>query len=226
MSGQLVTNLKVYISGFLAAGILKALSLTVRWSWINTEGLKAVDPSKGIIVTFWHGRLLMMPILYMKARKGSGHPPYMLISQHGDGRIIALACRLLGIRSAAGSSSRGGGRALLELIKRARAGADIGFTPDGPRGPRHQCKDGVVAAAQKTSLPVVPFTYSVERKWQLRSWDGMIIPKPFSRGVVIVGDPINIAEGDDVETARQRVQDALDEITTRADSFWSAAHAV
>jgi lysophospholipid acyltransferase (LPLAT)-like uncharacterized protein len=226
MSGQLITSLKVYISGFLAAGILKVLYLTVRWSWVNTESLRAVDPSKGIIVTFWHGRLLMMPLLYMKARKGSGHSPYMLISRHGDGRIIALACRLLGIRSVAGSSSRGGGSALLELIKRARAGADIGFTPDGPRGPRHQCKDGVVAAAQKTGLPVVPFSYSVDRKWQLRSWDGMIIPKPFSRGVVIIGEPIAVTEGDDTEMARQQIQDALDETTTRADSFWSTAHAV
>jgi lysophospholipid acyltransferase (LPLAT)-like uncharacterized protein len=223
---QVLVALKVYCGGLVAAGILAVLSRTVRWTWVNVNGARSVPGSQGIIVAFWHGRLLMMPRLYKKVRSDRSRAAYMLISQHGDGRLIAVAARLLGIRSVAGSSSRGGGRALLELIKKGRTGADLGFTPDGPRGPRYECKDGVVVAAQKADIAVYPFTYSVDRKWQLRSWDGMIIPKPFSRGVCIVGDPIVVADGDDPERARQSVQDALDEITRRADSFWSPTDGV
>jgi lysophospholipid acyltransferase (LPLAT)-like uncharacterized protein len=146
----------------------------------------------------------------------------MLISQHGDGRLIALAVRLLGIRSVAGSSSRGGARAVLEILKLTGRGSDIGFTPDGPRGPRYECKEGVALVAQKTGLPVYPMAYSAERHWQLRSWDGMIIPKPFSRGVAVIGNPIRIDVEEDREAARKRIQDALHEVTQQADSYWAA----
>jgi lysophospholipid acyltransferase (LPLAT)-like uncharacterized protein len=147
---------------------------------------------------------------------------HMLISRHGDGRLIAFAIKLLGIHSVAGSSSRGGSRALLELIRLIQAGADVGVTPDGPRGPRYEVKDGVVALAQKTGAFVYPVSYSTERKWQLRSWDGMIIPKPFSRGVLIIGEPIVVGPELDIKEARVRVQEALHEITERADRHWSA----
>lgn len=162
-----------------------------------------------------------MPATYRRAWRGRRNTPYMLISRHGDGRLIALAIRLLGFLSVAGSSSRGGGRALLELIRKARTGADVGFTPDGPRGPRHQCKDGVVLVAQKSGLPVYPFSYGVDRKWQLGSWDGMIIPKPFARGVAVIGEPIFIAEDEERSSARQRIQEALDDVTRRADTYWA-----
>lgn len=212
-------RIKVTVGGVLAAGVLVVLSRTIRWTGSVPKTI--AENGAGLVIVFWHGRLLMMPRVYHFAR-GARHKPYMLISQHGDGRIIALASRLLGIRSAAGSSTRGGTRALLELIRRAQEGSDIGFTPDGPRGPRYEVKDGVVVAAIKTGCQVVPCTYSTERRWQLRSWDAMIIPKPFSRGVFLVGDPISVAEGDDLEESRLRIQGALRELTERADNYWSS----
>ncbi len=147
---------------------------------------------------------------------------YMLISRHGDGRLIAFAIRLLGIHSVAGSSSRGGLAALMELCRRVEAGSDVGFTPDGPRGPRHECKAGVVAVAQRSGAPIIPMSYSTQRRWQLSSWDGMIIPKPFSRGVVVLGEPVKIAPDEDQESARIRVQQALNSITEQADRYWDA----
>lgn len=215
-----LSRIKVTVGGVLAAGILFVLARTIRWT--RSVPKTIAENEAGVVIVFWHGRLLMMPHLYHFAR-GTRHKPYMLISQHGDGRIIAIVCRLLGIRSAAGSSTRGGTRALLRLIRRAQEGSDIGFTPDGPRGPRYEVKDGVVVAAIKTGCQVAPCTYSTERRWQLRSWDGMIIPKPFSRGVFLVGDPITVAEGDDLEASRLRIQGALRELTERADSYWSSS---
>lgn len=214
-----LSRIKVTVGGALAAGILFFLARTIRWT--GSVPKTVAENDSGLVIVFWHGRLLMMPHLYHLAR-GTRHKPYMLISQHGDGRIIATACRVLGIRSAAGSSTRGGSRALLELIKRAQEGSDIGFTPDGPRGPRYEVKDGVVVAAIKTGCQMVPCTYSAQRRWQLRSWDGMIIPKPFSKGVFLVGDPIAVSEGDGLEESRLRIQGALRELTERADSYWSS----
>ena len=213
------SKIKVVLIGSFAAALLAFIGRSIRWSReIHPDAAKVSDPA---IITFWHGRLLMMPQVYFMLRGRRAKPPFMLISQHGDGRIIALATRLLGIHSVAGSSSRGGLRALLELIKLVKAGHDIGFTPDGPRGPRHELKEGVVTAAVKTGSPILLCAYSTNRRWQLRSWDGMIIPKPFSRGVFLVGEPIYVAEGDELETARIRIQSALNELTDKADRYWS-----
>jgi lysophospholipid acyltransferase (LPLAT)-like uncharacterized protein len=220
--GGVLSAIKVRAAGVLAAALIKGLHWSVRWEVI--PGPKPFEAaSSGLVLTFWHSRMVMMPCLYRRARKPWSRGAYMLISQHGDGRIIATATRILGIRSVAGSSSRGGRRALLELIRRGQEGFDIGFTPDGPRGPRHVCKDGVVLAAIATRLPIYPVTYSVDRKWQLRSWDGMFIPKPFARGVFIIGQPIVVGEGDDREAARVKAQEALNEITERADTYWTTS---
>lgn len=217
---ELSTTLKTSLGGCLTAVLLKVISASIRWQ--EPVGCKE-QPATGAIVTFWHGRLLMIPSLYKRVWRKRNRVPYVLISQHGDGRLIATAVGLLGFRSVAGSSTRGGRRALLELIRRGRAGSDIGFTPDGPRGPRHYCKEGIVTLAKKAAMPVCPFAYSVERKWQLRSWDGMIIPKPFSKGVLVVGDPVVIPEDEEQETARNRVQEALDQVTRQADEYWNPA---
>lgn len=207
----------------MAAFVIAAISRSIRWQYINNgaDGLGDPQGAAGIFL-FWHGRMLMCPRVYRAFRGSRRASPYMLISQHGDGRLIALAIRLLGIRSVAGSSSRGGARAVREILKLAEAGSDVGFTPDGPRGPRYECKDGVALVAQKTGLPVYPMAYSTERHWQLRSWDGMIIPKPFSRGVAVIGNPIQVAVEDDRESARKRIQEALHEVTQQADEYWTA----
>lgn len=217
---EITTSLKTVLGGSAAALLIKLLSLTV--SWREVVG-RSEQPTTGVIVAFWHGRMLLMPSVYRMIWRGRTNPPYMLISQHGDGRLIAWAIKLLGFFSVAGSSTRGGRRALLELIRKGRSGADLGFTPDGPRGPRYVCKDGVVLVAQKTGLPVYPMAYAVDRRWQLASWDGMIIPKPFARAVAIVGEPIVIREDEDTTRAVARVQEALSDVTQRADTYWDAS---
>lgn len=218
LHSKILKLFKVYLAGTLAACVIAILSRLVRWSRVVPKDID--QQSASLIISFWHGRLIMMPYLYLSLRGARKQPAYMLISQHGDGRIIALACRLLGIRSVAGSSSRGGLRALRELLKLAENGSDIGFTPDGPRGPRYEVKEGVVTAALKSGCAVLPCTYSAEKRWVLRSWDGMIIPKPFSRGVFLVGEPIKINPQDDPEVARLNIQSALNELTQRADKYW------
>ena len=220
---RLVSALKVYGGGAVAAVIITLLARSVRWKDVDLAGARVRDVKgpPGLFL-FWHGRILMSPRVYWKFRGKRRHPPYMLISQHGDGRLIAFAVRLMGIFSVAGSSTRGGMKALLEMLRLVEVGHDMGFTPDGPRGPRYECKEGVALVAQKSGLPIYPLAFSTERHWQLRSWDGMIIPKPFSRGVAIIGEPITISQDEDREVARKRIQDALHEVTQQADHYWTA----
>ena len=209
-------TVQIYLFGGLAAGLIRILYATIRWEYVMPNG---VSPSGQNIYAFWHGRMLMLPRWYTKRQK---RPLYMLISQHGDGRLIAFAIKLLGIKSVAGSSSRRGVAATLELMRRLEEGASIGITPDGPKGPRYVCKKGVVTLAQQAGITIQPVTYSVEERFVIPSWDRMIVPRPFTRGVVVLSEPITINPDEDRNNARVRIQDALNGITEQADTYWAA----
>lgn len=221
--GGFLSGLKTVVVGAIAAVLISAIRLTIRWQYVGFPGQATEPNAPPAVFCFWHGRMLMLMGAYRKLRGRRSTRSYMLISRHGDGRLIAFAIRLLGIHSVAGSSSRGGIAALMELSRRIEEGSDVGFTPDGPRGPRQECKAGVVAIAQRSGAPIVPMSYSTEKKWQLSSWDGMIVPKPFSRGVIILGPPVKVAPEEDQEHARLRVQEALNTITEQADGYFNVA---
>lgn len=212
----LFKTLQTYLFGCLAAGLIRLLYFTIRWERVALEGA-AVDTQ--CILAFWHGRMLMLPRWYEAYHK---RLLYILISEHGDGRLIAIAIRLLGIRSVAGSSSRRGVAATLELMRRLEEGSSIGITPDGPRGPPYVCKKGVVTLAQQAGIPIQPLTYSVQNRWVISSWDKMIVPRPFSRGVVILGKAIKVTPEEDRNEARVRIQEAINGITEKADSYWDS----
>jgi len=211
-----IKTVQIYLFGSLAAGLIRLMYATIRWECIMPDGV-SLDGQN--IYAFWHGRMLMLPRWYSSREK---RPLYMLISQHGDGRLIAWAIKLLGIQSVAGSSTRRGVAATLELMRRLEEGASIGITPDGPKGPRHVCKKGVVTLAQQAGITVQPVSYSVEERWVIPSWDRMIVPRPFSRGVVVFGEPLRVGADEDRNEARVRVQESLNRITEEADAYWDS----
>lgn len=143
----------------IGAGVIRLLGRTMR---IRTEGADRVDElyRKGqrLIIAFWHGRQLMMPLVYR------GTEAHILISQHRDGELIHRIVSRFGFRSVRGSTTRGGTAALRELIRLGRAGADLVVTPDGPKGPRQVAQIGVVHLAKATGLPIVPLTFSCSKK--------------------------------------------------------------
>jgi lysophospholipid acyltransferase (LPLAT)-like uncharacterized protein len=164
----------------------------------------------------------MSKVYRRSRRQHRGKPAFVLISQHRDGRFIASIMKFLKIGSVTGSSSQGGREAMNELIRVIRAGNHAVITPDGPKGPKHEVKAGVVRIAQQTGGPIRPLAVAAQRKWVFRSWDGMFLPKPFSRIVVVLGDPIFVRDGlssDEFDAERQRVKVALDDATARAESL-------
>jgi lysophospholipid acyltransferase (LPLAT)-like uncharacterized protein len=107
-----------------------------------------------------------------------------------------------------------------ELVRRAREGYDIAFTPDGPRGPRRRAKPGVVTTAKLSGLPIMPVAYSARPAQRLRSWDRTLVPRPFSRGLFLYGEPVRVPESADateIERLRELVEARIDDVTDRAD---------
>ena len=129
---------------------------------LRTEGAGVVDAlykqGKHIIVAFWHGRQLMMPLAYR------GSDARILISRHRDGELIHRIVTRFGFHSVRGSTMRGGSTALKQLIRLGRSGVDLVVTPDGPRGPRQVVQAGVIQLAKATGLPIVPLTFSCTKK--------------------------------------------------------------
>ncbi|NWF66054.1 MAG: lysophospholipid acyltransferase family protein [Campylobacterales bacterium] len=146
---------------------------------------------KPIIVTFWHGELLMQPFLYKKI-KNNGKIA-LLISEHFDGEIIAKTMKFFGFESIRGSSRKGAVKSLIGMIKKVKDGYDLAITPDGPKGPRYSIADGVIAVAQKSGARIVVFNYRVSKFWQLNSWDKFLIPKPFSTIEFFASEPIDVS---------------------------------
>jgi lysophospholipid acyltransferase (LPLAT)-like uncharacterized protein len=166
------------------------------------------EKGKPIIFVFWHGQ--MLPLLYV--HRGQGVT--VLISEHGDGELIARVASSLGYRTLRGSTSRGAARALIEMTKAIEQGAELAITPDGPRGPARSVAPGAVTVAQRTGVPIIPVGVSVRTGWHLKSWDRFVIPRPFSRIQVVYGDPFTIE--------RANVREAVEEAPRLRDRILAA----
>jgi lysophospholipid acyltransferase (LPLAT)-like uncharacterized protein len=140
---------------FIASLFIRALHATLRVRHVNAEN---IENTPQYILAFWHAHLLLM--LHCRFRK----PMSVMISRSKDGEYIARVFDWYGVRSARGSSSRGGDSALRDLIRAARAGHNLGFTPDGPRGPARVVQPGTIFAAQATGLPIVPVAFAAQKK--------------------------------------------------------------
>jgi len=134
-----------------------------------------------VIFVLWHGQ--MLPLLYSHRAFGAA----VLISEHADGEIIARVAARLGFRLIRGSTSQSAARALIGLVRELEAGSDIAITPDGPRGPNRSVAPGVLVAAFRARVPLVPVGVAVDRAWRLKTWDGFVIPKPFARITIRYG---------------------------------------
>jgi len=215
------SKIGLFCLGWLGAGIIALLMLSVRWRTEDREGFEHLLASHdGIVVVFWHERILAMPWLWPRR-----HTITALQSPHPDGRLMANTISHLGARTVWGSSNRNalsGLRGMKRLLDNKGIAA---VTPDGPRGPARIAALGPVALAQMAGKPIIPVAWSADRHWRARGWDRLMIPKPLSRGVFVIGDPIAppvTRDRDVLEAHRLALQDAMNEITARADRLSGA----
>lgn len=161
----------------LAAGLIRSLRATLRVEFRNREVVRRLRADgKNYIHAFWHGRLLLMPYSY--SSEGSGKGITILISKHGDGELIARTMQRFGFDTTRGSTNEGAIESFKALVKKARAGFDIGYTPDGPRGPRYSVTAGPIQLARMTGLPIVPVAFSARKKKNSRAGIGSSCRRP------------------------------------------------
>jgi hypothetical protein len=193
--------------------------VTTRWTLHGAEHFAPHGAGASAVFGFWHENLPLMPAFAMLARRSPDYrhaPIYTLVSQHRDGRSIGAIVRRFGIEPVFGSSTRGGGMGLLQLVHLLRAGAMIGITPDGPRGPRRQAAPGIAQLAALAGVPVLPCAASTSRRIVLKTWDRMPMPLPFGRGVVVCGPAIMVPR-DGWRDAVPAIAAAMDLASVRAD---------
>jgi hypothetical protein len=194
--------------------LINALGHTLRW---NVEGLHHYDAiiasGRQPVMAFWHGRIL--PATYYFRRRGI----VVITSENFDGEWIARIIERFGFGTARGSSSRGGLKAMLQLVRDMEKGKPAGFTLDGPRGPARVAQPGAIWLARATGNPVLPFHLEASSYWTTNSWDRTQIPKPFSTVALVVGEPMDVpsdANEHQLETARQELECRLADLEQRA----------
>jgi len=203
----------IWIVPHLIHVIYLFLSRSIRWEYVGQKFVP--DHSRQFLLSFWHARMLMMPYGFR------GWQGYMLISDHRDGGFIADTMHLIGIKTVRGSSTHGGARALLRMIRKVRKeDCDLGITPDGPKGPREKVQLGTVQLAAKTGLPILPVCYATNRHWRISSWDRFYLPQPFSRGVFVFGAQLPVSADEPMNEALEKVQRGMDAARHAADHYF------
>jgi lysophospholipid acyltransferase (LPLAT)-like uncharacterized protein len=204
---------------FLCRLVAAYIRLVWRTSRFETRGAEHPEShwrdGKPFILSFWHGRLLMAPMAWKP-----GASMNMLISAHSDGRIIADAIGHFGLGSIAGSKSKGGMSALRAVVRALAAGQNVGFTPDGPRGPAMRVSAGIITAARLAQAPIIPLTFATTRRRLMGSWDRFHLALPFSRGIFLWGEPLAVpadADAARIEALRLELEARMNALTGEAD---------
>jgi len=200
---------------FVGYWFIRLLGPTLRVSVSYEEGAQKTLDQRPLVASFWHE--CMIPASYLFRDMGIR----VMSSFSYDGEYMGRIIRRLGFVAVKGSSSRNPVRALLGLRRALEEGWTVAFTLDGPRGPRRKVKPGPAGLARSSGLAMTTFHAAVEKAWVLRSWDRMMIPKPFSRVLVRVGKLIPVlSDADDRELERysDELQASLDRVCAFAEA--------
>ena len=177
----------------LIAWIFRLWTRTLRFETVgSTEFVELNKQGRPMVIALWHGEIF--PVTAFGHTLSSHLVTF--VSQSKDGEIIARMLERLGHVTVRGSSTRGGVKALLRAKRIMTAENRMAvFTMDGPKGPRHKVKDGVVFLAQRAGAAIVPLrAYPVRKKVFAKSWDRFVLPMPFTRCPVYIGEPMTVTD--------------------------------
>lgn len=189
---------------------------TLRYE-LHTAG---VDPynsagDKRFLFSVWHDSAVIA------AFGGRHRRTIALTSRHRDGTFVENILRAVNVKSVRGSSGKTGSRAALQILDKAKS-HDFVITPDGPRGPRRTMSRGIVYLASKTGNAIVPTAFACSNPWEVRgSWTSLTIPKPFSRLVLLAGEPISVPS----DLSNEELQDCVASVQQRMDELQKIASA-
>jgi hypothetical protein len=193
---------------FLLAAYLRATLATIRWRHEGREVAEAIWNAGGpVLVCFWHSRIPLSPACWPLGR---AQEPRAVISLSPDGEFIAKAMERIGFPAIRGSSrkdsdptkeKRGAG-AFRDILRWLKDGGGVAITPDGPRGPAEEMKEGPPLLARLSKAPVLLVGMASKPCLRLKSWDRAVVPLPFSRGVIVWDGPFGAGSDDDLEALR------------------------
>lgn len=211
----------IRVAGYLLYLLIALIGWSVRiepmrgWSDPDNENSQSFESQfekmRRSVIAFWHDRILLTTFYFR------GDDAAVMVSKSLDGEYMTRTAQRFGYGVVRGSSSRAGASALIKMIRLTSQGIRMALTVDGPRGPRHKAKRGAIVLARDAGVPVIPVSAEVRSAWILKNWDRTVIPKPFSRAVVFVGEPVIVPEDADkvvIEEKRRELERKLDELAT------------
>ncbi|HYG65787.1 MAG TPA: lysophospholipid acyltransferase family protein [Thermoanaerobaculia bacterium] len=202
----------IAILSLLGAGFIRGLAASVRRRYHGDELVRQWEQrGEHFILAFWHRHMLLMPYGYR------GRRMTVLSSHSRDGEIMVRTLARLGIDTCRGSTTRGGAAGLRGLLRMAAEGSDLGFTPDGPRGPAGEVQQGVIIAAAMSGFPIQPAALAATRARRLGSWDRMVVPLPFSTVHYVYGEPLYVERRADPAAAAAELKRRLDAAEAEAE---------
>jgi lysophospholipid acyltransferase (LPLAT)-like uncharacterized protein len=203
---------------YIGWALISIWSRTIRTHVVNKESRDRLRAEgKNLIYAFWHGRQFLL--FHNHRNTGIVIPA----SESRDGDIQAGILKRFGFDVVRGSSKRKGDRALLGMVEGLRKGKNIALAVDGPRGPIYEVKQGITYLAGKLNKPIVPVSTSAKRYWILEKiWDKYMLPMPFTRGVIVYGEPIVVQgiQEEELESKRRELTDALNQVMNQADEYF------
>ena len=214
-----VARITLYpLLGLIIGLMLRLVSMTLRIRCITQErpDLKLREQGKQFIYAFWHGRQFALFYITRKSRC------VVMTSLSEGGEVQKWVLRSFGHSAVRGSSTRGGAAGLVNMIKRVRNGRNSAFALDGPRGPVFKAKPGAIQVASKSGAHIGPVSIAFKRFREFSSlWDLYHFPCPFTRGVLIFGEPRSYPRklsDNDLQNATESLQNELIRLTEKADA--------
>ncbi len=164
------------LAAALGPFLLRSLAFTWRKRRFGSNHLNARgEKGQYSIIATWHESIPSGTVMH----RNRGY--VALVSLHRDGQMISKIMERLGFRTVRGSSSTGGTQALREMLRVGREPVSMVITPDGPRGPAHTVAPGTLFLAATLGRPVIAYGFACNKMWRAKSWDRMVLPKPFSK---------------------------------------------
>ncbi|MBC7712292.1 MAG: lysophospholipid acyltransferase family protein [Rhizobacter sp.] len=201
---------------------VRILNFTYRYEFVGLEhkkNAKAALPNKTFVYALWHQNLVGSIFSHI------GEQFTMVISESKDGELVAVTCEKFGHLPARGSSTRGGKKALLEIVRNVRRGVMGALSVDGPKGPANVVKPGVIEIARLAECPILPLSPYAKSFWTFeKSWDQFRVPKPFTKIVIVIGEPIYVGrevEREQYEELAHKVGEAINKGEEIAKSILS-----
>ena len=175
--------------------------------------IDSLDAGKSVIACCWHGRLIFP--FYLLRNKGY----YSVAGLHEDAEIISRVGEQIGWRMIRGSSTHGGRKAYRKMVDVLSSSKSVvGITPDGPKGPKQKVKLGAIRTAMQTGAFIIPMSGQASRRWEIKNWDIIVVPKPLGIVTFVFGEPMNVNRNSDPEESCRKLEVELNRVQDLADA--------